>query len=251
MRIKRVLGALLAVIVGILGVLVAAPATAAPTFATEATVSNLAFSKETISTGSDTALSGNWSLPDYPTAPAGFTLTLPEGLRGIAQTFNLLDDDGQPMGECVVTTNEMVCTMDPAYIAANPTKLQGTFNLWMYVRTRVTETTKVTYEFGDASASITVRGSNNCETDCYRGERGSKFGEYRQDTGDIRWIVRVPVDKDGMEGGEEVTVTDILGPDQTANESNLTVLGTRALNSIGYPHAFTDVTDAVGQPRAR
>lgn len=72
----------------------ATAASAAPPYATTATITSLTFDEKTVASGSTTSLSGTWSLPDNAATPAGFAVDLPAGLQGRTDSFSLLDPKG-------------------------------------------------------------------------------------------------------------------------------------------------------------
>lgn len=156
--------------------LIAAPAQAAPPYTTTGTVDSVAFIDETVQDTRITELSGTWSIADDPVPTAGFSLSLPPELQGFAETFPLLDPQGEPMGECVVTASEILCDLDADYITENPKNLHGTFSFWVRVDTGVTEETETTFYFNDeVSDTIVVTPVNQCAGDCpYNGQDALK-----------------------------------------------------------------------------
>ncbi|WP_312674221.1 DUF5979 domain-containing protein [Microbacterium sp.] len=216
-RVARRVAAVAVIVGGLVGALLAPfAATAAPPYTTSATVSSLAFTEQAVASGTKAELTGTWSLPDNPVAPAGFVVELPEGLRGLPDTFPLLDADGQEAGRCVTTATQLVCDIDTAYVQGHPIGLSGGFSFWATVTTEVTETTTVTYDFGDVTASVDVKPDPFlCTTDCdFRGRTDFKSGEYQNGSDTIAWDVAVGAGAKGMAAGQEVVVTDVIGPDQ-------------------------------------
>lgn len=216
-RIIR-LGAAAAVLIAAAAVAVAAPlaASAAPPYATEAKLDSVAFVESAITSGTKAELSGRWSLPDNPQTPAGFVVDLPDDLRGLPDAFPLLDSDGTAAGNCVTTATQLVCDFDSAYLGTHPRGLSGGFSFWATVTTEVTEQTTVTYDFGDAQATVDVRPDPFiCKEDCeFTGRWNFKSGEYQNGTDTIFWDVAVAAGADGMIGGQEVVVTDVIGANQ-------------------------------------
>ncbi len=227
---------LLALVVAVLGL--APAAAAAPPYATDATLTSLEFTQSTVTSGSDARLDGAWSLPDDPATPAGFSVTLPAGLQGLSDSFNLLDPDGVVMGSCVVTATALNCDIDDDYVAANPRNLQGTFNFWATVTTTVTEATEVTYDFGDVSSTVTVVPPDGpCEDCTFEGLENDKYGAYERSDNTIFWVIDIEAPVTGMAGGETVSVLERLGPNQT-----LQMDGARPLITV----TTTNVVDAEG-----
>lgn len=216
-RIIRRVAAGAVILGGLVGaVLAPLAATAAPPYTTPATVESLAFTETAVASGTKAELTGAWSLPDDPVAPAGFVVELPEGLRGLPDAFPLLDAAGGEAGRCVTTETQLVCDIDSAYVAEHPVGLSGAFSFWATVTTEVTETTTVTYDFGDVTASVDVKPDPFlCTTDCeFRGREDFKSGEYQNGSDTIAWDVAVGAGAKGMAAGQEVVVTDVIGPDQ-------------------------------------
>lgn len=191
-------------------------AQAAPPYATEATITSIDFRQSTVESGELAQLDGAWSLPDNPTAPAGFVVNLPEGLQGYADDFPLLAPDGvTEMGQCTVTATQIICDIDSDYIADHPLNLSGTFNFWAEVTTEVTEDEEVTYDFDDTSTTVTVTPGDGSCPDCpFNGTSNYKQGTYDPETDTITWIVNVKAPVTGMVGGETVTIVDTPGPGQ-------------------------------------
>ena len=216
-RVARRVAAFVAIVGGIVGALLApVVATAAPPYTTSAAVSSLAFTEKAVASGTKAELTGTWSLPDNPVAPAGFVVDLPEDLRGLPDAFPLLDADGQEAGSCVATATQLVCDIDSTYLQEHPVGLSGGFSFWVTVTTEVTETTTVTYDFGDVTAAVDVKPDPfACSTDCdFRGRTNFKSGEYQNSSDTIAWDVAVGAGAKGMVAGQEVVVTDVIGPDQ-------------------------------------
>ncbi|WP_336502710.1 DUF5979 domain-containing protein [Microbacterium paraoxydans] len=216
-RVARRVAAVAVIVGGFIGALLApVAATAAPPYATGATVESLTFTETAVASGTKAELTGTWSLPDNPVAPAGFVVELPEGLRGLPDTFPLLDAAGAEAGHCVTTATQLVCDIDSAYLEEHPVGLSGGFSFWATVTTEVSETTTVTYDFGDVTASVDVKPDPFiCTTDCdFRGRADFKSGEYQNTSDTIAWDVAVGAGAKGMVAGQEVVVTDVIGPDQ-------------------------------------
>lgn len=216
-RLSRRLAAAAVIVGGLIGALLTPlTAAAAPPYATTATVESLAFTQKAVASGTKTELTGAWSLPDNPAVPAGFVVDLPEGLRGLPDAFPLLDTAGAEVGRCVTTATQLVCGLDSTYLQEHPLGLSGDFSFWATVTTEVTETTTVTYDFGDVTASVDVTPDPFiCTTDCaFKGRNDYKSGEYQNTSDTIAWDVAVGAGATGMAAGQEVVVTDTIGPDQ-------------------------------------
>lgn len=194
----------------------ATAAMAAPPYETEATLTSVKFTNETVTSGWNAELTGSWSLPDNPTSPAGFVVDLPADLQGLTDSFPLLDPSGVAMGQCEVTTTQIVCDFDAAYIEAHPYNLSGDFNIWAQVRTTVTEGTETTYVIDGKEVTVVVTPpggpcTENCE---FTGRESNKSGDYDRATDTIMWVVRIGSGVDGAVGGESMKVVDTPGPNQ-------------------------------------
>ncbi|WP_288871405.1 DUF5979 domain-containing protein [uncultured Microbacterium sp.] len=206
-----------ALVLGLIGALLAPlSATAAPPYATEAKIDSLAFAQSTVTSGTRAELKGTWSLPDNPTAPAGFVVDLPADLQGMPDRFPLLDATGAKAGDCVATGTQLVCDFDSAYLRSHPLGLSGRFSFWATVTTQVTEQTTVDYDFGDVTASVDVKPDPFiCTEDCtFTGRSNFKSGEYQNSTDTIQWDVAIGAGATGMTGGQEVVVKDVIGANQ-------------------------------------
>lgn len=194
----------------------ASASVAAPPWATEATVTSIAFTNDTVPSGSDAELSGSWSLPDNPVAPAGFVVGLPAELQGLTDSFALLDPQGEAMGQCAVTATQIVCDFDSAYLATHPRNLSGDFNFWANIRTQVTEDTVTNYLVGGQEVTVVVTPPvGTCNPICeFEGRPSNKTGDYDRNTDTILWTVRVGSGPEGAVGGESMSVDDNLGPNQ-------------------------------------
>jgi uncharacterized surface anchored protein len=191
----------------------AAGASAANQYTTTATVSDLRFTTATIESGTIAQLTGNWSLPDSPATPAGFTVHLPSELQGRTDHFPLIDPSGATMGQCTVSSTELDCAIDTDYIRTHPRNLKGTFTFAVSVQTIVTKPTPTTYTFDGSTTTATVTPPQDCSSDCTFTGRGSgKVGYFHPDGNWIEWQVWVASGAVGMKGGEQVVVSDT--PDQ-------------------------------------
>ena len=192
-------------------------ASAAPPYQSEADITSLAFTSQTVQSGSSAQLEGTWSLPDTPATPAGFAIALPAELAGRTGSFPLTDAAGATMGRCTVTTTQLYCDLDSAYVAAHPLDLHGTFDFWVTVKTTVDHDTTKTYDVGGTPVTTTVTppANNQCTENCTFQGRGSyKSGTYDEEHNAIDWTVAIGAGKGGMAGGQTVTVQDNPGPAQ-------------------------------------
>lgn len=208
-------------IIGILALLLSAiigatTATAAPPYATDATITSAEFTQDSTTQGSTAELNLTWTLPDNAAAPAGLVVDLPPELRGRTDTFALPDADGVVMGQCSVTRTQLVCDFDDDYLAANPLNVAGTASFWVAVTTEVTEETEVTDDVDGVEGVITVTPpAGACTESCEFTGRGSyKWGSYDTASETVQWRVVVKAPATGMAGGEELTVADRVGPAQ-------------------------------------
>lgn len=213
-------------------------ATAAPDggYTTEATITSADFSVEEITEGWKARLDLTWALPDNPATPAGMIINLPDELVAADQSFNLLDPVGDVMGSCVVASGVADCSFDTDYLEAHPRNISGTFYLWVDVKVNVSETTEMSYTLGGATATIQVNPwtPTMCTTDCdYGGSNGWKYGDYRDGADRISWTITIPVGPDGMEGGEDVVVTEEQFENQSLVRMELQQTSTVTANSEG------------------
>jgi hypothetical protein len=247
------LGAAAALIVGtVIAVATVSAAHAAPPYETEATLTSVSFAKSEIVSGERAQLNGSWSLPNDAATPAGFVVDLPAELRGLTDSFPLRDAAGTVMGNCVVTATQLVCDLDSDYLADHPRNVKGSFSFWVDVTTQVTESTDVTYDFGDVETSVTVvPGAATCPDCTFTGMSNSKSGKYDRENDTIWWGVGIKAPKEGMAGGQEVQVRERLGANQqwlrTADGAlDIYVVGTNRVDATGAPTGWQRVTTRVG-----
>ncbi|GMA32066.1 DUF5979 domain-containing protein [Litorihabitans aurantiacus] len=237
--------ALTAAMTASLGAAVTGTAAAAPPYATEASVSDVAFTSQEVTTGTLAEIRASWSLPDDPTSPAGFTLPLPPDLTGLPDAFDVLDPAGEPMGSCDVTNQEVVCDLDPTYLAEHPRNITGTVAFWARVETRVSEATSTTFTFDDQDATVTVLPGT-----AFSGLGNDKFGTWEPRDGTIWWDITVRAPIEGMRGGDSVSVLEQLGPNQTVvtrdDGSPEVVVRGATLQPDGSLGPWQEVDDRVG-----
>ncbi|GAA2170262.1 hypothetical protein GCM10009846_00020 [Agrococcus versicolor] len=232
--------------------LIAAPAAvAAPPYASNGTIDSLTFVQSTVQSGSEAQIEGTWSLPDNAPSPAGFVVPLPAALQGLTDAFPLLDPQNAVMGQCTVTATQLYCDIDPAYLAANPLNVDGTFRFFVAVRTEVTESTQVSYDFGGVVTTVTVTpASGTCPECVFDGRDSYKYGDYEVSDDSIRWTVNVAAPAGGMPGDQTVTVVDRLGPNQQQQTEgtgfDVHVDGTNQFDAGGFPTGFQRVDGLVG-----
>lgn len=190
---------------------------AAAPYETNGTVSNVKFVETTITDGKKSELTGEWSLPNNPTKPAGFTLALPVELQGLAETFDLkATDTGKPMGKCVVTKTTLDCSVNDDYIDTNPRNLRGTFTFWASTQLNNSEEEVKDFTFKNVEGKTTVTVKpDKCTERCeFTGWSGQKFGDYDKVNNDVWWYIEIPAPVGGMTAGEEIVVTDTPGDGQ-------------------------------------
>ncbi|MCW2287061.1 LPXTG-motif cell wall-anchored protein [Leucobacter luti] len=245
-RSSRAWRGIAAALVGLLTLGSAAAAVAAPPYETEATLTAVEFTNETVTSGWEAELSGSWSLPDNPTSPAGFVVDLPDDLQGLTDAFPLLDPSGVAMGQCEVTATQIVCDFDAAYLEAHPYNLSGDFNFWAQVRTTVTEGTETTYVIDGKEVTVIVTPPGGpCTENCsFEGRESSKWGNYDRATDTIMWTVSIGSDVNGAAGGESMRVVDTPG----ANQEMLTEFQGNTYPVLSYTNELVISGSGVQQP---
>ena len=207
---KSLLGIATAMLVTITGGMGVAAANAAPPYTTEANVTNISFTESEVTSGYFAELTADWSLPDDPVAPAGFTIALPPELEGRGDTFNITaSDTGATIATCVATKTELQCDFDTTYISDNSRDLRGSVNFWVVVNKSVTETQEETFEVGGQTVTVTVNPPPGpCTENCDFSWNYQKDGSYNYDSNTITWYVHVAAPEGGMKGGLNVQVKD-------------------------------------------
>lgn len=175
-------------------------------------IDDVRFESNTVADGTRQSLHVDWSIPAKATNPVSMSVSFPEGMKGYPDTFAMKGPGGVTAGQCVVTADEITCTVEPAFINANPYGVSGTF--WFDVRTdlRNDSTTEHTFDFGGQSVPVTVEPNPAyCDEVCeFAGYRFRKYGSYNSLDDTITWTVRVPAPEDGIPAGKSITVTDDL-----------------------------------------
>ncbi|MBK0421578.1 hypothetical protein JD292_05780 [Leucobacter sp. CSA2] len=191
-------------------------AMAAPPYATTATVTNIQFVNNTVTSGSSAEMTADWTLPDNPSSPAGFTIALPPELAGRGDTFTIkAQDTGATIATCVAQPTQLVCDFDSAYISDNSRNLKGNVNFWVKVNKTVTQTQEETFEVGGQTVKVNVSPSTEtCGTNCDFVWNYKKDGSYDYAKDEVDWYVHVEAPLGGMAGGLNVEVRDTPGPNQ-------------------------------------
>ena len=205
-RLARVFAVVLATLVALTTVVTGGTtAAAAGPYTTDATLTNIAFVNTEVTSGSDAQLSAQWSLPNNPTTPAGFTLPLGEGIAGRGETFQsrAQDDPTTIIANCVAKTNQIECDFVDSYLEANPLGLRGTVNFWVRVTEEVTTTTEHTFRVGSATATIVVNPVGQCTENCELDWKNNKEGSYDAAKQQIMWWAHIGADEGGHEGWRE------------------------------------------------
>ncbi|MEB4615318.1 DUF5979 domain-containing protein [Leucobacter sp. M11] len=193
------------------------PALASPASAagTGVTIDRISFVEDEIVDGTVQELTVDWSLPDNAETPVSFSIPLPEGLTGQGDRFGLTGPDGQVAGECVVTAAEVVCSVDDAFIEANPSGVHGSFTFRAEVWLDITENTEHIFDFGEITATFPVTPNpGRCEETCeYEGESLWKGGWYNNQDDTITWQIGVPAPKEGLAAGLDIEVVEQFDAD--------------------------------------
>ncbi len=208
--VAAVLALLLALVAN---VFVAVPAAnAAP--GTPISIDDVRFATSEIPDGSRQELTVDWSVPGQASNPVAVVVDLPDGLRGFADRFPMLDPDGVPAGECVVDAEQIACTVDPAYIDGHELEMRGSFTFLADVWLENLETVEHVFDFGTVQTPVTVDPNpDRCTENCEWGGWGAwKSGSYQNLEDTISWWVGVPSGPDGIPAGQRITVEDALDP---------------------------------------
>ncbi|MGO1958881.1 MAG: DUF5979 domain-containing protein [Canibacter sp.] len=156
----------------------------------------------------------DWSIPGEAETPVTLTIDLPDGFYGNPETFPVNGPDG-PAGECVVTRTQVTCTIDDAFIEANPHGVSGDFFFEARTENDNRQNVKQTIDIGGFENEVVVTPSRNwCTEDCEFGQFwDSKWGSYNTATDEIIFTVQVKGGNTGIAPGNTVTVTDLLDED--------------------------------------
>lgn len=215
MRAVAAAGLVLALVVAFFtgGALGAAPASAAEG---QAKATSVAFENTTFENGSRQMLKVGWSVAAKADGDVSFRIDLPAELVGSAETIAMEGLDGSPIGECVVTATEVVCTVDTAYTKNNPFGIEGGLNL--FVTANFAEGTEgdQTVHLNGEDLTVTIaeeRPPYVCTENCdFHGQGFGKYGWYDNATDTITWEVSLPAPATGIAPGQDVTITDLADP---------------------------------------
>lgn len=187
-----------------------APAEGSPIVFTD-----ISFQNDEFASGTTQRLNVAWEIEGEAQNPVTVELALPEGLSGHNDRFALAGPDGEAAGECVVQNNTITCTADADFIENNPYDVSGSFHLNVTSTFDNTETIEHTFDFGDFQNEVTLhRNVSWCDENCEYGSQGEgKYGWYDNLNDQIVWTVNVPAGEQGMEIGQDVSVTDVMDPD--------------------------------------
>lgn len=212
--VKQLLSGVLIALLGVMG-LVSLPTMAVA--ATAATITSANFTKSEFPGGSRQEVNVKWKVHDNPITPLTVSIDLPDELRGFSDTFPAEAGAGAIAGECVVTADRVTCSIDDAYVNANPRNISGSFTFLVDVHVYNSTTETRTYEFGAVSAPVVTITPNPevCADECeYQGTQGFKYGWYNTSDDTIQWNVGVAAPgPNGLAPGSTVTVIDELDTD--------------------------------------
>ncbi|MFF2275845.1 DUF5979 domain-containing protein [Agromyces sp. NPDC058126] len=181
-------------------------------------IDDVAFVHSEFDDGSSQELTVKWSVPGEAMNPVSVSMDLPDGLTGHEDRFAMLDPDGEPAGECLVTTSKITCTVDPDYVDGHELEMSGEFTFRAQVWLENLETEEHVFEFGDVEAPATVHPNpSRCVENCEFGGWGAwKSGSYHNLSDTITWWVTLPTPADGIPAGRHISVTDAI--DETVFE---------------------------------
>lgn len=197
-----------------LGTLTVTALTLAPPANAAATVQidDVRFESETVADGTRQSLHVDWSIPARASNPVTLSVDFPDGMKGYPDSFAMKGPGGVDAGQCQVTVTSITCTVDPAFINANPYGVSGTF--WFDVSTdlRNEDTTEHIFDFGGQSVPVTVEPNPDyCDEVCeFAGYRFKKYGSYNSLDDTISWTVRLPAPEEGIEAGKNIVISDDL-----------------------------------------
>ena len=201
-----------------------APGTGSPIVFTD-----ISFEREEFASGTTQQLNVEWMIEGEAQNPVTVELALPEGLSGHNDRFALAGPNGDAAGECLVQNNTITCTADPQFIEDNPYDVSGSFYINVTSTIENIETVEHTFDFGEFQNEVVLhRNVNWCDDHCEFGWQGEgKYGWYDNLEDRIYWTVNVPAGEQGMEVGQDVSVTDVM------DEDDYTVL-----YQYGYPRVL-------------
>ena len=187
-----------------------APAAGSPIVFTD-----ISFQNDEFASGTTQRLDVAWEIDGEAQNPVTVKLAMPEGLNASNDRFSMAGPDGEAAGECLIENNTITCTADADFIENNPYDVSGSFFIRVSSSFTNTETIEHTFDFGEFQNEVTLhRNVNWCDDYCEYGSQGAgKYGWYDNIRDQIVWTVNLPAGEQGMTVGDDVTVTDVMDPD--------------------------------------
>ncbi|MBC9937634.1 MULTISPECIES: DUF5979 domain-containing protein [unclassified Leucobacter] len=190
------------------GLIAAAPAQAAEG---APAITEVAFDSSTVQNRQTTWINAKWEIPAKAVAPARIVLPLPAELQGNTDSFPMMNGQ-DPIGTCVVTKTEVVCSVDDTFISENSFKVKGGIRFEVTVNVAEGTTGDKNFEFGNLSATVSIQPSGgSCTENCGLAEiKHSKWGYYNKETDTILWTVQVAAPATGIAAGQKIRIWDSL-----------------------------------------
>ncbi len=219
-RLTTFVGGLLAICLATLAAVIATPATARA--AEVAGITSLTITEPTdqIKVWDRIAFEATWAVPDTATAGDTFRLAFPTSpsLTGVRDSFALTAPDGQTVGNCEVSTGELVCTLTD-YVDSH-TDVSGT----LHFRARADEETTLTEipftTGGGTVVPVDVPGGIGPVPEFPAPTTPTKWGDVTLDGRNIAWGVNIP---SSALAGEAPTLTDTFTAGLVLDPASVTV----------------------------
>lgn len=213
-RTRKAVAMLVAILLGVAANVLAVGVAANAATGSPISIDEVAFVNSEFDDGSSQELTVRWSVPGDAVNPVTVTVDLPDELNGYDDRFAMLDPDGEPAGECLVTSSKITCTVDPDYVDGHELEMSGEFTFRAQVWLENLETEEHVFDFGDVETTATVNPNpSRCFENCEFGGWGAwKSGSYHNLDDTITWWVTLPTPADGIPAGRHISVTDPVDP---------------------------------------
>lgn len=153
------------------------------------------------------------------TPPIAGTIHLDGRLEAEPQKIDILGEDGEPAGYCLVSESQLDCLLFDEYVESHPYDLQATVYFYVWVKAGNTEDEDLEFTVGNTvTRPVEVApdpGNAVCADDCtWPGTGAEKNGYWNYDSESqnmfLEWAVRTPSAPDGMEPGASVVVQETI-----------------------------------------
>jgi Bacterial Ig domain len=163
-----------------------------------------------------------WAVPNGTQPGDSFSLSFPAPVRAVSGQFDLLDPQGHVVGNCVVSRNSFLCTMNDFVLTH--TNVHGTLHFWAH-SAEATNDLNLTFTTGTGTPiRVPIPGGSIVTPAPAPGPTApNKNGYLKSDGQTLGWIVLIPGVGLTPLGGNPVVLTDTYDSALTFVSSTLRV----------------------------